>query len=406
MQKTNIEWADYVWNPVTGCSKVSQGCKNCYAETIHHRFEKIRGKFTDVVCHPDRLEQPLKVRKPGRVFVNSMSDLFHENVSFEFIAKVFIAMALCPHHTFLILTKRPERAIEYFKEFEYYGFGDDRTTDELATDFHPYLYDKKTHELRDDLKKAGWSWDNYFGDDSRFIFENDAPVRNVWIGVSVEDQATADERIPLLLQIPAAVRFLSCEPLLGPIDLNLKAIPTNSDYVCPQCGPDKYGDDIHRKVYHTFEFLGNLPAAIRDENEIHWVICGGESGHKARPMHPDWARSLRDQCASANVPFFFKQWGEWCPVEIGQAPMLEFANGESVDSHWVNVIDPVDPLGKPGRYKGHPFMDVTEAAMYCIESKSEPCAFWKCGKSKSGHLLDGVEHRAFPTQHSQLNTHN
>ena len=227
MTKTSIEWTDRVWNPVTGCSKVSQGCKNCYAETIADRFWGDR-KFTDVRCHEDRLEQPLHWRKPSRVFVNSMSDLFHEDVPMSFLNRVFKVMTDCPQHTFQVLTKRPIRMLAYMSQ-------------------------------------------------------RDTIPPNVWLGVSVEDQATADERIPLLLQTPAAVRWISYEPSLGPLDFSQVIM----------------GDGDHLDtLYNDGEDAG-----------IDWVVCGGESGPHARPMHPDWARSVRDQCIAAGVPFFMKQMG-------------------------------------------------------------------------------------------------
>ena len=225
---TKIEWTDEVWNPVTGCDKVSQGCKNCYAERIAERFWGER-KFTDVQCHPERLDIPLHWRKPRRVFVNSMSDLFHEDVTDEFITEVWNVMHDTPQHIYQILTKRPER--------------------------------------------MQWLTHQQWGD---HLVEP-----NVWLGVSCEDQKTAYERIPLLLQAPAAVRFVSLEPLLGPIDL--LAI---------------FGHDLYAM-----------------NKGLDWVIVGGESGPHARPMHPDWARSIRDQCVEAGVPFFFKQVGEWATVE-------------------------------------------------------------------------------------------
>lgn len=235
MGKTKIEWADRVWNPITGCNKVSQGCKNCYAERIANRFWGDR-KFTDVICHEDRLRDPLKWRKPSMIFVNSMSDLFHEKVPFEFIKQVFHIMSLAEQHTFLVLTKRPERMLEYFK---WDGFG-----------------------------SVSYAWPNW-----------------IWLGVSVEDQKAADSRIPLLLQSPAKVKFLSCEPLLGPIMFKIDWLP-----VLIGDGPEKFPG-------------------------IDWVIAGGESGPNARPMHPQWPRYLRDRCQEADVPFFFKQWGEWAPPE-------------------------------------------------------------------------------------------
>lgn len=252
--RSGIEWTEATWNPVTGCSKVSAGCKNCYAETIADRFWGAR-KFTDVVCHEDRLEIPLHWRKPRRIFVNSMSDLFHEKVPDAFIAQVFNVMACGRHehneecwtgdqHIFQILTKRPARMLQF-----------------LTTGIH---------EASED-----WPGDSPLA----LAFESDQPFPNVWLGASVEDQKAADERIPLLLQTPAAVRWISYEPALGPIDIPgaLKKLPT-IDGVPQLPGPD-------------------------------WVVCGGESGPNARPMNPGWARSLRDQCQEAGVPFFMKQMG-------------------------------------------------------------------------------------------------
>jgi protein gp37 len=242
-QNSKIEWTQKTWNPVTGCSKVSQGCKNCYAEVIANRFWKDR-KFTDVQCHPDRLEQPLRWRKPATVFVNSMSDLFHEDVPFEFIHKIE-AISASTKHTYQILTKRPQRALEYF------------------------------HEYR--KMKAPLNW---------------------WLGVSVENQETADERIPILLQIPAAVRFLSCEPLLGKVDINFwqcecgaiinRNLSTKRTRLQCECGKSE-------------EYFGMIP------KNVDWVICGGESGHGARPMEIEWAEKLMQDCKAAEVPFFMKQ---------------------------------------------------------------------------------------------------
>lgn len=213
--KTGIEWTDATWNPVTGCTKVSPGCAHCYAETITLRFKRggpfLPGKTT-IRLHPDRLDDPGKWRSPRRVFVNSMSDLFHEEVPFEFIQEVFDRMETHSSHTYQILTKRPERMLEY----------------------------------------VVWSGYERWPD-------------HIWAGVSVENQYWADRRIPLLRQVPSSVRFLSCEPLLKPLDLDLKG--------------------------------------------IHWVIVGGESGHRARKMEETWALGIRDQCEQTGVAFFFKQWG-------------------------------------------------------------------------------------------------
>jgi protein gp37 len=262
MTKTSIEWADEVWNPVTGCNKVSQGCKHCYAETIANRFWATQyppnedgspRKFTDVRVHPERLDDPLKWRKPRRVFVNSMSDLFHEDVPEHFIASVFGAMALCQQHTFMILTKRPKRAADWFQDIG----GTTRRSWVLLSAARLINANR--------IKFPDW------------------PLPNVWLGVSVEDQKTADKRIPMLLQTPAAVRFVSYEPALGPVDFGAFMSPPGSSW--------------SREVALAWD----------DTSELDWVIMGGESGPGARPMHPDWARSVRDQCQAAGVPFFFKQ---------------------------------------------------------------------------------------------------
>ncbi len=271
MSRTKIEWADAVWNPVTGCTKVSEGCRHCYAERQVQRFgDRVHPDgghdFRRVMMHCSKLDQPLHWRKPRRVFVCSMGDLFHDDVSDEFIAAVFGVMAASPQHTFMVLTKRPERMHAYAARL-----------DALM----PHLQDTDERTLGDTRWGSG-------------VHFPDFPLSNVWLGVSTENQAAADERIPLLLQTPAAVRFVSCEPMLGPVDV--------SKWLRPRSAPHKdgYGGD-------------HAPGFTSDLRVLDWVICGGESGPGARPMHPDWARSLRDQCAAAQVPFFFKQWGEWAP---------------------------------------------------------------------------------------------
>jgi protein gp37 len=211
--ESNIEWTERTWNPVTGCTKVSQGCKHCYAERMAKRLKAMgSSRYTngfEVTLHEDLLDVPRRWRQPATIFVNSMSDLFQEGVSEHFICSVFETMVACPQHTFQILTKRTKR-------------------------------------LRDLAPRLPWP-------------------ANVWMGVSVEDKRVVD-RITDLQAVPAAVRFLSCEPLIGELD----ALP-----------------------------LGG----------IHWVIVGGESGPKARPVHADWVESIFHQCRAARVPFFFKQWG-------------------------------------------------------------------------------------------------
>ncbi len=267
--RTGIEWTDATWNPVTGCTKVSPGCDNCYAETFSERFRGTPGHYFeggfDIQLRPDKLDQPLRWKKPRRIFVNSMSDLFHKDVPNGYIAEVFAVMALAPQHTFQILTKRHGRMRSLLSA----GYFQTAVAEQMLA---------MTDEER--LPDVG----------------DPFPLPNVWLGVSTEDQKWADIRIPALLETPAAVRFISAEPLLGPIDLAKVGAP-------------------------PFWCLGHGRPSAECPNDLHlprrgidWVIVGGESGHNARPMHPAWATSLRDQCATAEVPFLFKQWGEWMPI--------------------------------------------------------------------------------------------
>lgn len=283
MTDTRIEWTDSVWNPTTGCDKVSDGCTNCYALTMAGRLKgmgqakyqtdgdpRTSGPGFGIAVHPDALEIPLRWRKPRRVFVNSMSDLFHDGVPSEFIARVFAVMALTPQHTYQVLTKRHGRMRSLLS----------------AEQFMAWAY-AATCEY-------GWAgkplpaW----------------PLPNVWLGVSVEDQKRADLRVPVLLDTPAAVRWLSCEPLLGPVDLR-------------RIG----GGRINALAGDVLDDTGVVYAAC--PSALDWVVVGGESGPGARPMHPDWARSLRDQCVEAAVPYFFKQWGEWAPAGFGWGRLSE-----------------------------------------------------------------------------------
>lgn len=215
--KTGIEWTDKTWNPITGCNKVSPGCANCYAEAITKRFTKAFPNGFDLTLHPDRLNQPKHWRKPSLIFVNSMSDLFHEKVPLEFIQKVFAVIKETPWHIYQILTKRHDRLLELSPELDWH--------------------------------------------------------QNIWMGVSVESQSYV-HRVDSLRQVPASVRFLSCEPLLSDLDLNLEGID--------------------------------------------WVIVGGESGHKARAINPIWVGHIQQQCRMAQVPFFFKQWGGRTPKANGR----------------------------------------------------------------------------------------
>lgn len=262
--KTRIEWADASWNPVTGCNKVSSGCKHCYAQRKWPRLSanpqtRYFGRhFTEVACHPDVLSAPLRWRRSRRIFVNSMSDLFHENIPDAFVDQVFAIMLLSARHRFQVLTKRPERMVEYFAR----------------------------EALYEDILRAADSWRDRFPRSPNVGISN--PGKGlppwIWLGVSVENQAAAEARIPLLLQTPAALRWISAEPLLGPLRL----------------------DDW-----------------LRGQGELNWVVVGGESGPRARAMRQGWVRSVRDQCIESGVAFLFKQWGEWAPMNNGPDGLTE-----------------------------------------------------------------------------------
>jgi protein gp37 len=270
---TSIQWTDKSWNPVRGCSRVSEGCRNCYAEKVAARFsdkgQAYEGLATrsparwtgEVRLIEEHLEDPLKWKRPRRIFVNSMSDLFHEGLSDADIDRVFAVMALAGHHKFQVLTKRAARLRRYFAELVRVNPPvSSRPVDVPAAH-------RRVKALADEMSASI----NY-----RHHYNNLWPLPNVWLGVSTEDQKTADERIPLLLQTPAAVRFISAEPLLSPVNL-----------------------------YNYLDRPGLYDAAQR----IDWVIVGGESGPEARPFELSWARSLVGQCRVAGVACFMKQLG-------------------------------------------------------------------------------------------------
>lgn len=475
MANTKIEWADKVWNPITGCTPVSSGCANCYARRMANRLKGRYGYPKDepfrVTFHLDRLNEPLRWKRPSRIFVCSMGDLFHENIKPEWIDAIWEVMAACHQHTFMVLTKRPQNIEKLL-----YGVTEECGCRELGGgDYLP----------------------------------------NVWIGVSCEDQKTADERIPILLQIPAAKRWVSVEPLLSSVDL-LKWLPEKgggydkqrsdvlgaggsrlvhggfsgenletcemdggrgglakmvecSDQGRAECSQEgqlpksdvqtsgetlfgggtsdclddseseaysgRYGDQSQGRKYDKYspkEFrIGNeIPKhdsfissdrpedkattgrekrvckdnrsasgrnsdpmgrsvndterdrrTVRDKAtdcseysiekklvtpSLDWVVCGGETGPRARPPHPDWVRSLRDQCQAAGVPFFFKSWGEWLPV--GQKPACVFK-----------------PIGKNDA--------IDRFYLWNDEGKN---VSMKIDHEAAGHLLDGKEYRKLP----------
>lgn len=348
--KTGIEWTDATWNPVVGCSVVSPGCTNCYAMRMADRLAAMTprpdgignphllhyaGTTTrdptgrgygwsapvwtgKVALAPEHiLTAPLRWRRPRKIFVNSMGDLFHDSVPDAWIDRVFAVMALAPQHTFQVLTKRSARMRSYFVNL----------TDDRQEEAQDAL--SLTDAQAADLVKVA----------------RPMPLRNVWLGVSAEDQRRANERVPDLLAIPAAVRFVSAEPLLGPIDFT----PYLHDSNC-------------------IEFVGS-ECVCSEPREVHldWIIVGGESGPGARPMHPQWARDIRDQCSAAGVTFHFKQWGEW------------LSTGDWYTSHSVSL-----PLRA---WTGDKWTDDGAFAGDWLA---------KIGKARAGRLLDGVQHDGMP----------
>jgi protein gp37 len=301
------------------------------------------------------LDQPLRWSKPRKIFVNSMSDLFHESVPDEWIDRIFAVMALASQHTFQILTKRPERMRDYCASLSFR---------DMAAHTPPgSLY----HQSLAGMERA-------FGLAQKFSYDPPTPplpLPNVWLGVSVENQATADERIPLLLQTPAAKRFISAEPLLGPLDLSDLTIRVRpGEQPCGLAGLDAL-TGIHWDAEDTIVGLYGNP-----DPRIDWVIVGGESGTHARPMHPDWARSLRDQCKDAGVAFFWKQWGEWCPPWDG----LKYDTSK-------------------GRAGSPPaFLVAKNGTVHCFKNDAtdQAAVMVRVGKREAGDLLDNVQHHEFP----------
>ncbi len=263
MGKSNISWTDETWNPTTGCSRVSEGCRNCYAEALSLRYGWSKKPWTyqnrveNVVLHPNRVELPLHWRNPRMVFVDSMSDLFHRRVPFNFIAQVFDVMAdaRASHHTFQLLTKRPQRMRTFFE----------------------------------------WLAERWPGDSpANITLEVHGNLPNVWIGVSVEDQRRADERIPVLLEAPGSVRWVSVEPLLGPVTF-------------------RWAGWHHISRTRDTDHLDGL-------RDLDWIVCGGESGPGHRSMKIDWLESIVEQCQVAKVPVFVKQDSGSRPGKQGRIP--------------------------------------------------------------------------------------
>ena len=369
---TEIEWTHRPgtkgesWNPIrarnraTGgvghfCEHVSEGCRNCYAEAMQGwRFDNpIRYAAQDrakveIFLDKKVLAQPLHWRKPRTVFVCSMTDLYGPWVPDEWIDKIKAVEALCPQHTFIELTKRPDRMEEYSNQpylaGQIWDNADEIACDNYLSEFHP-----SSDYLIAGRQAAAW------------------PLPNVWEGTSVEDQESANKNIPELLSTPAAVHFVSYEPALGPVDFSRLGLWLCKNWksqdalsTAPWCPDDP------SKWWWT-------PQALRGPGQVmlDWVICGGESGPGARPMHPDWARSIREQCIAARVPFFFKQWGAWRPLRAD------------------------DRSG--GRERWADFDDDGNLEMSPITiSHHDNGAMFRAGKKAAGRMLDGREWNEWP----------
>ena len=309
-ETSKIEWTNATWNPITGCTVLSPGCTNCYAMRLaggRLRNHPSRAGLTqpskagpvwtgEVRFNEQWLDQPLRWRKPLRIFVCAHGDLFHEDVPDEWIDQVNAVISVCPQHDFQVLTKRAERMHDYWS--------DPDTPARIETFQWAFIEDKVDPLARrsDDIRATA--------------LDTDEPFPNLWVCVSVEDQDRANERIPWLLETPAAVRGVSLEPLLGPIDLtNISASRWPSDPPGP--ADASYVDSLRGERWYLRQGQRFGPDRV---NRIDWVIVGGESGHGARPMHLDWARQLRDQCQAAGVPIFVKQlgsiWGH--AVKVGR----------------------------------------------------------------------------------------
>jgi protein gp37 len=356
-QATSIEWAEHVWNPVSGCTRVSAGCDNCYAMHFAHRFSKVPGHAMEgltvirnnkvdwsgkIKLNEDTLLAPLRRKKPTRYFVNSMSDLFHHNVHDEYIDKVFAVMALCPQHTFMILTKRPERMEAYFESRDNSGA------------LPEVIWIEAERILRSGVTCTNppfklWSDRVAYNDEPQDYmhgsdYTGNWPLPNVWLGVSVEDQSTAEERIPLLLQTPAEVRWVSAEPLIGP--LNLYA-PNDGIIRCRRGHFDYLHDD------ETLDPEDECGARDEDgapcgahfsrvplfegyhDDRLDWVVVGGESGPGARPFDLNWAKSILKQCREANVACFIKQLGSDPFYSMKLGTTFKFNNRKGGDmSEW------------------------------------------------------------------------
>lgn len=357
---TKIEWADATANYVNGCSVVSPGCTNCYAMRLagtrmkHHPSRA--GLTIDTKAGPvwngeirtnDKvLAEVLGWKRPRRIFWNAHGDLWHPAVQDYQIDRQFAVMALTSHHIHMVLTKRPDRAREYLTDPDVRARIDCEIDSIISERVDPL------HRRSDDLRATAPDLDETW------------PLPNVWLGTSVEDQTRADERIPALLATPAAVRFISAEPLLGPVNLNHVKF---FDRMTEEGGREMGWESALNGLRYDMWAGDDEDPMVPGHPKLDWVIVGGESGPNARPMHPDWARSLRDQCAAAGVPFHFKQWGEWKPF-----------------GGWVDGVSSYSD--ESGTYAADKIMRFPDGAYAA-----------RVGKKAAGRLLDGVQHDGFPS---------
>ena len=332
-ENSKIEWCDHTFNPWIGCTKVSDGCKNCYAERDMD-IRRGRAKWgpgnprsrTSEKYWKDPIKWNKKAKAAGRrdkVFCASLADVFDPEVPEQWRADLFGLILDTPHLDWLLLTKRPEYAQE--------------------------MMDHACYTICGNAICGTWP-------------------DNIWLGVSVEDQEAADKRIRVLLEIDAAVHFLSAEPLLGPLDLS----PYHIGWLrCPDCGEAR--DPGHEFPLGSTDYCtdcDNYDPLPIDGLHLHWVIVGGESGPGARPMRPDWARSLRDQCQAAGIPFFFKQWGAWAPESVAN----------SVKAARSAIYADVDGSTRPA----------------ATGARGDSVTMQRVGKKAAGRMLDGREWNEFP----------
>ncbi|WP_424363565.1 phage Gp37/Gp68 family protein [Methylocystis parvus] len=381
-ERSSIEWTDATWQIVTGCSIVSPACTNCYAMRLagtRLRNHPSRAGLTretktgpvwtgEVRFNEEWLLQPLQWERPRRIFVAAHGDLFHEGVKDEWLDRIFAVMALASWHTLQVLTKCPARMRAYMSDprrphriaraiLDLIIAG--RVPKSAISDDHWPIKSIGDVDLPDDITLHRW------------------PPANVWCGVTAEDQKRADERIPDLLATPAAARFVSVEPMLGPVELG------NLPFANGQ---------MHVKAL-TGETLSRAGDYDNDGPRLDWVICGGESGPNARPMHPAWARSLRGQCAAAGVPFFFKQWGEWKPV-------CEMSEDE-IDAAYHPALKTFPEAARRRRFPQCVLHDdanrfVAVEAHGAFQGGKQAMLMIRVGRARAGRLLDGVEHNGFP----------